>query len=536
METTSKLDREFIERVKEMVEGLGYVLQVDYDSIHDVKSKSIDKTAYLKSISDLNAAEAINHRKNDIPYAVVIFDHSQEVLNGEKDLALILFDNTQENRGVVKMIDVNINNSNCTFSLKYKSSIPCIQNMIYHDKFPGEERLRFPVDVDSMDEMNDHWEDYVNIIQYPILEKKNYSWLPNDYKCEEKDSELKELGDLVVTALGQTFSKIEKYLITQNHKKGRCRGKVVMLDALNSSKVSYKLVADDIPSDIEIEDEYYIVNNKEVVVVAQVGNLRPTIIDAKESIVYVPLSKMAVIELNGEFDAEYLVRELQKDYVTNQITDKEHISMDRRGEILRLVKIRIPLAHDSLSSIEMQRISANKELKTYIKYLKEELERERSKYLRKYKDICEYCQEEKLKNLLIKLEKDEISDDTTMFNEVRQIVEWVQEKSPGYLCKHKENSHDLDKDVSLNKYSTSVGNDYDNTPEYIARSFHICVSLGNEGSHMKKFKSKEKTRKAPRVTKSVEKGNAPYAAKSVIYSLLNILYWCKDLEKGNNNI
>ena len=54
-------------------------------------------------------------------------------------------------------------------------------------------------------------------------------------------------------------------------------------------------------------------------------------------------------------------------------------------------------------------------------------------------------------------------------------------------------------------------------PIYIQRAIHTCVAVTNPGSHRTKTDS------------DVKDGKAPYLIRSLIYNMLDILYWCKNL-------
>lgn len=487
---SNTLNNEFEKRVKTLVEGLGYALDVEFDST--------DKKAYLIPISNLNNAEFLEMREKVRPYVVICFNPISEDIS-EKELALVFFDDTQENRGVVKLIDV-------AFPLN-ADSIPCIQNLVFHHAFPKGGRLEYDINEGAMDYISDHWDDLVKIISFTKLENNNYSWLPSDYRYdlpEKEGFELKGLDGLFTTMLGDAYQQLQhiQSVLGVPHKKGSFVGRIVLSEDLKTSQVDYKLVANDIPSDRESEGEYYEIADKEVIVVSLLGNLKPTLVDAKGSVIYVPLSEMAVfdVDMQDEFDAEYLVKELQKDYVTRQIEDKLRGVMDDKSYILNLIKVYVPLGSNGLSSIERQKQCVQKDQKAYVKYLEEELEKERSKYLKNYKDILNYCKEESLKRLLVKLEKDEITDDSTIFNEVRQLLEWIKQNSSDY------------KELTLNEFSREQKNI--GAPDYVQRSFHTCVEICNSRSHYH------------------HRVGTPYLAKSVVYCLLNILYWYKD---SNNN-
>lgn len=494
---------EFEKLMKAFVEYFGYALETLFTDGKDVKFDSIDKHAYIVPASLLNNADYLTVRQQTMPYAVIAMKDSSE--DKKSEFAIVFFDSIKADKGIVKMIDAT------RFLVEDEDDMLIIANLFYHDAFPGEDKLKFDVCEDEIDDLSDHWDDYVKMISFTVLENNNYSWLPNDYCYDlplKKGFELKELDAYVVSAHGSLPPQLETRFFSDfgSHRKGTFSGKVVLLKDLKLSQVDYKLTAGDI-LDREGEGEYYEVKDREVIAVSLSGDLRPTVIDAKGSVIYIPLAEeMAVIDMGkDDFDAEYIVKELQKDYVAKQLENKSHSAiLNDRQNTLSLVKIYVPVNADGLSSKERQRMYVQKEQNDYVKYLEEELEKERSKYLKSYREVCDYCKEESLKRLLIKLEKDEISDDFTIFNEVRQLLEWIQKQSPAYLNKYKDIS-------TLNLYSREISNDHQ-IPEYIKRSFHTCTSLGNRGSHYNK------------------REHSPYLAKSVIYSLLNILYWCKGLD------
>lgn len=59
-------------------------------------------------------------------------------------------------------------------------------------------------------------------------------------------------------------------------------------------------------------------------------------------------------------------------------------------------------------------------------------------------------------------------------------------------------------------------------PVYVQRALHFCVDVTNPGSHRTKTDS------------DVAEGKAPYLIRSLIYEMLNILYWCKNLPSKEN--
>lgn len=59
-------------------------------------------------------------------------------------------------------------------------------------------------------------------------------------------------------------------------------------------------------------------------------------------------------------------------------------------------------------------------------------------------------------------------------------------------------------------------------PIFIQRSIHTCVEVTNPGSHRTD------------TDRFVKSGEAPYLLRSLIYDMLNVLHWCKDLPPSEN--
>lgn len=147
---------------------------------------------------------------------------------------------------------------------------------------------------------------------------------------------------------------------------------------------------------------------------------------------------------------------------------------------------------------------------------------------KKYSIICDYCTDSHLIPLLQVLENNKhIMPPTTIPNECRKLLEWIQQnslftgrnipisikdhlkwptKKDGYPCE----TYD---ELSLNDFSKAV--DRTNyVPEYVKRSLHHCCNITQDGSHLLS------------IDELLSKNMAPYVNKSLIYNLLNILHWC----------
>lgn len=158
------------------------------------------------------------------------------------------------------------------------------------------------------------------------------------------------------------------------------------------------------------------------------------------------------------------------------------------------------------------------------------------KIRKKYSVVCEYCKNPHLMNLLLKLEKGGVAfpKDTTIPNECRDVLEWIKVNSPLYgksipykimkmidkeiTCPYDFYCDTYDK-LTLNDFSRAVDKT-NNIPEYVKRSFHRCCSVSNEGSHLSE------------IDDLIGKNKVPYVNVTLIYDLLNIIYWCATLKKS----
>ncbi len=148
----------------------------------------------------------------------------------------------------------------------------------------------------------------------------------------------------------------------------------------------------------------------------------------------------------------------------------------------------------------------------------------------KYGVVYKFCPD--IENLLIKLEYEDIKDDVTILNECRKILEWIKNYT---LFSDMDISYNIKKgfekngkqvvaktysELSLNDFSIAIGLGLStDVPIFVKRCFYACVSTTNPGSH--------KTE----VDATIRKGDAPYVTKTLIYELLNVLYWCASLNE-----
>lgn len=106
----------------------------------------------------------------------------------------------------------------------------------------------------------------------------------------------------------------------------------------------------------------------------------------------------------------------------------------------------------------------------------------------------------------------------SILNDVRKIMNDVMERlyERGY-CNIKHDGS------NLAECSKMLGQRFmeEMIPVYVQRAIHSCTDITNPGSHRS-------------ITDSdVKAGKAPYLIRSLIFNLLDILYWCKDLPPKN---
>ena len=101
-----------------------------------------------------------------------------------------------------------------------------------------------------------------------------------------------------------------------------------------------------------------------------------------------------------------------------------------------------------------------------------------------------------------------------VFNDIRKVLSDVMFRL--YDCGYCSVVHD---GSNLADCSRALGaqNMSDIIPVHIQRSLHTCVDVTNPGCHRTECDS------------AVKEGRAPYLIRSLVFDLLNILYWCKDL-------
>ena len=154
----------------------------------------------------------------------------------------------------------------------------------------------------------------------------------------------------------------------------------------------------------------------------------------------------------------------------------------------------------------------------------------------RYEKICQFCNYPVLTDLLKVLESSDhdnpIERNSKIPNQVRQVLEWLKKDSKLFKEKHIPDYIQLkikgEKDFKigehidvqpLNIFSKLLGCS-NVVPVYVKRSSFACTSTNQEGSHYSD------------INKAILAGSAPYVTRSLIYELLNILYWCASLDEN----
>lgn len=115
---------------------------------------------------------------------------------------------------------------------------------------------------------------------------------------------------------------------------------------------------------------------------------------------------------------------------------------------------------------------------------------------------------------ILKVLENEDWQNNSVLNDIRKIMDDVFAKLYKVgICSVEYNG------TNLNDCSKMVGQTFmqDFVPVYIQRSLHSCVTITNSGSHRTDTDN------------DVATGRSPYLIRSLIYEMLNVLYWCRKL-------
>ena len=142
-------------------------------------------------------------------------------------------------------------------------------------------------------------------------------------------------------------------------------------------------------------------------------------------------------------------------------------------------------------------------------------QQEETQIIHKHQTVFDVWPESRhdLLRILKVLEKEDWQNNSVL-NDIRKIMSDVMFRlNDRGLCTE---THD---GSNLNACSRMLCQQYMETiiPVYIQRAIHTCVAVTNPGSHRTKTDS------------DVKDNKAPYLIRSLIYNMLDILYWCRCL-------
>lgn len=135
--------------------------------------------------------------------------------------------------------------------------------------------------------------------------------------------------------------------------------------------------------------------------------------------------------------------------------------------------------------------------------------------IHKHQDVFDNWPESQHELLrILKVIEDEDWQNNSTLNDIRKVFSDVMERL--YKCGYCTIKHN---GSNLAECSKMLGSAHmrDFIPVFIQRSIHTCVEVTNPGSHRTDTDS------------FVKFGKAPYLLRSLIFDMLNVLYWCKDL-------
>lgn len=392
--------------------------------------------------------------------------------NVSEDFALLYLNNNNRQKGVVKFIDITYDSGSDIAPNGWS-----VANLIFYDAFPDNKNLRGEIDEEQQDLLVDYFDEYNCVVGHHKIKTTGYSLEPARY--------IKRLPFFNGYHLYELWNTVDK-------KVRNAKGKIIHDYDLKDSASHYEIDVLSIESQ-EGYDNYYVLNGK-FILVAQKGKLRPTLIDTKGYTIYVPCKEIsAIVNDDDELLDDYVICELRKPYVEWQL-DKW------KSEQTSYLRIYVPDNTNDKSSVEMQRESFVQS---------------------KFHDVCEYCKHPDLLYLMVMLGKEEIKNDSSVPNKIRNVMEnYVLPLLYKNGIKPKEDKKCYSPNVKTNisGYSKALP---EGTPRNIEGSFYTISFLAPEGSH-----DYEDTK----IQKTIREGLCPYLTTSLVYDLINIIMWCKQFE------
>ena len=150
-------------------------------------------------------------------------------------------------------------------------------------------------------------------------------------------------------------------------------------------------------------------------------------------------------------------------------------------------------------------------------------QQEETQIIHKHQTVFDVWPESKHDLLrILKVLENEDWQNNSILNDIRKILSDIF-----YRCNERGFCTVEHDGSNIGACSKMMGQNYMQVlvPVYIQRALHFCVDVTNPGSHRTETDS------------HVADGQAPYLLRSLIYEMLNILYWCRLLpSKENKNL
>ena len=393
--------------------------------------------------------------------------------NASEDIALLYLNNNNRQKGVVKFIDITYDSGSDISPNGWS-----VANLIFYDAFPDNKNLRGEIDEEQQDLLVDYFDEFICVVGHYKIKTTGYSLEPARY--------IKRLPYFKGYHLYELWNTVDK-------KVRNAKGRIIHDYDLKDSASHYEIDVLSIESQ-EGYDDYYVLNGK-FILVAKKGKLRPTLIDTKGYTIYVPCKEISAI-VNDDDDElldDYVICELRKPYVEWQL-DKW------KSEQTSYLRIHVLDNTNDKSSVELQRESFVQS---------------------KFHDVCEYCKHPDLLYLMAMLGKEEIKNDSSVPNKIRNVMEnYVLPLLYRNDIKPKEDKKGNvpNEKTNISGYSKALPK---GTPRNIKGSFYTISFLAPEGSH-----DYEDTK----IQKDIRECLCPYLTTSLVYDLINIIIWCKQFE------
>ena len=466
-----------VEEAKSMVH-IELLSTKDYSSLLNVTNKEMAEGYSLvfalpSSFLSEEKAKIIRQEliNRDLLDTIVLIP-SDWIGNVRDDIALLFLNTNNRQKGIVKFIDITYDSGGDIAPNGW-----CVANLIFYNSFPGYENLRGIIDEDQEYLLGKYFDEFICEVGHYKIEKSNCSLEPARY--------INRLPFFNGYHLYELWDTVDK-------KVKNTKGRIIHDYDLKDSTSHYEIDVSLIESS-EGYGDYYVLNGR-YILVAKTGKLCPTLVDTKGYTIYVPCEEIeAIANDDEELLNDYAISELRKPYVEWQRNKWQ-------SGYVSFLRIPVPDSTDGKSSLELQRESF---------------------VHNKYKDVCEYCRHPDLFYLIAMLGEEEIKNDSSVPNKIRNVMEnyvlpllYKNDIKP----QKGKDGKEPDPKTNISGYSKALPK---GTPEYIKGGFYTISFLAPEGSH---------DHEGTKIQKAIREGECPYLSTSLVYDLINIIVLCKQFE------